>query len=118
MYYIWRFPADIVNSREGRSQVEAIPPGKILVEEFEWDERNEEHCGRHDLDPLIAEEVKDGAPKFYPNKPDVTGSHMMIGPDDEGEFWTVILVRVRNGLWRPITGWESGSKEIGLYKST
>ena len=97
---------------------ENLPPVALVVEEFEWDERNERHLAeRGRLDPLSVEDVRGQAPKFYPNKEGMSGSHMMIGPDSNGEHWTVIILDKGLGRWRPITGWKSDKREIELYNS-
>lgn len=84
---------------------------------FEWDEDNEPHCGRHGLTPFIAEEVRLGRPLVFPGKPARTATHMMIGPAQDGRFWTLhILESHRIGIWRPITGWPSSASETKLYK--
>jgi len=94
-------------------------PLEIEVREFEWDERNEKHCARHGVTPLLAEVVKDGQSKFFGNKPGKTGTHMMVGPDDRGRFWTIIILETgQRGRWRPITGWPSDPPEIARYDST
>lgn len=88
----------------------------IEVSEFEWDERNEEHCAQHKLTPATVEEVKDGLPKFFLNDPGKTGTHIMIGPDRGGKCWTIVILPVgKRGLWRAITGWPSTRTEIMKY---
>jgi len=94
-------------------------PIGIDVWEFEWDDNNESHCARHNVTPMVAEHVKDSRPKFFRNRPGKTGTHVMIGPDDTGRFWTIILLEAsRTGRWRPITGWPSDTAEIAKYNST
>jgi len=94
-------------------------PLPIDVWEFEWEESNEAHCSRHGVTPMVAELVKDGQPKFFRNRPGKTGTHVMIGEDDRGRFWTIILLETgQRGRWRPITGWPSVTAEITQYNST
>jgi hypothetical protein len=89
---------------------------EISVFEFSWDERNERHCARHQVTPVLVEEIKDGAPKFFENDPGKAGTHMMIGPDGSGRFWTIVIKPSgETGVWRPITGWPSDSAEIRKY---
>ena len=82
---------------------------------FLWDERNSGYATRHGLTPLIAAVLADQYPKLFPNRIGRTGTHMMIGPVERGEFWTVILIELEGGLWRPINGWKSSNAEIELY---
>jgi len=91
-------------------------PCEIQVFEFEWDERNETHCAAHQLTPVVAEEVKNSLPKFFLNDPGRTGTHIMIGPDLSGRFWTIVIrPSSAHGLWRPITGWPSDRAEVLKY---
>jgi hypothetical protein len=39
----------------------------------------------------------------------------MIGPDEDGRFWTIVLLYRDADLWRPITGWPSTNTEKRLY---
>lgn len=119
MYYIIDPSVDTVYRKENGGKVpESLPALPLVVEEFEWDERNERHFAeRGRLDALTVDEVKDHAPKFYPNKEGMSGSHMMIGPDSTGQHWTVIILDKGVGRWRAITGWISDKKEIELYNS-
>jgi uncharacterized DUF497 family protein len=97
---------------------ENLPAFRLVVDEFDWDERNERHLAeRGRLDPTRVEDVKDNTPKFYANKEGMAGSHMMIGPDAGGQHWTIIVLDKGHGRWRPITGWKSDKKEIELYNS-
>jgi hypothetical protein len=83
--------------------------------EFVWDERNSTYASRHGLTPLIAAVVADRYPKLFVNRLGRTGTHMMIGTTEDGEFWTIILVEVGSDRWRPINGWKSSKAEIELY---
>jgi hypothetical protein len=93
------------------------PPDAIQIEEVEWDEHNEAHAARHDITPWLVDDILDGRPLFFPNLPGRSGTHKMIGPSREGRFWTVIIVEVAEGRWRPITGWPSDKPEVELYKA-
>jgi hypothetical protein len=88
---------------------------------FEWDESNLYHMlveSPHGLGPDLCEEIKDDSPKLIPNRQRAgrSGSHLMVGPDKEGRFWTVVLLDRSRGLWRPITGWPSTANESRLYR--
>ena len=93
--------------------------------EFEWDEHNLRHIlddSPHGLTPRIVYLIASSGPQLFPNKPGAgrSGSHMMIGTaaegdSPEGNFWTVILLKKGDDLWRPITGWPSTGSEIRLF---
>jgi hypothetical protein len=40
----------------------------------------------------------------------------MIGPDEDGKFWSVVLLEIAPEVWRPITGWPSTNSEIRRYE--
>ena len=88
----------------------------LVVESFEWDERNLPHAGRHGVSPDVADDVLSVDPRFYRNKEGMAGTHMMIGPDWTGRYWTIIIRPSENlDVWRPITGWPSDRREIRRY---
>lgn len=95
------------------------PPAEIKVWEFDWDEENLTHCELHEVTPELAQEVMNASPMFFLNRPGKTGTHIMIGPDANRRFWTIILLETpTEGLWRPITGWPSTNTEIAWYNAT
>lgn len=88
---------------------------EIAVDEIEWDDRNLTHAARHGVTPTVVREVLDQRPLFRRNLAGRSGDHQMIGPDRSGRFWTVILLDLGVGRWRPITGWPSDNEERGWY---
>jgi len=83
--------------------------------EFEWDEGNTPHATRHGLTPYITAEVGLLAPQFFINEEGLTGTHIMIGPHEDGRFWTIVLIDLGDDRWRPIAGWRSDSEEMRMY---
>jgi hypothetical protein len=89
---------------------------EIVVRDFEWDDENRDHAGRHGLTEAIAHMVLTMRPLFFPNKRGRRAAIMMIGPAIYGEFWTIPIVESdEDGIWRPITGWPSEVGEVNLY---
>ena len=88
--------------------------------EFEWDSANLFHVlveAPKGITPALLEVIKGNEPKFFEeSRPGRSGTHRMIAPDDDGRFWTVILLRKTDYLWRPITGWPSTNRQIQAYK--
>ena len=81
--------------------------------EFRWNEFNLDHCLRHGVTPEVVTAVASNDPKLFPDTdPAHAGSDFMIGPDDGGRFWTVVLLSLGDDGWRPITGWPSTNTEI------
>jgi uncharacterized DUF497 family protein len=84
---------------------------------FDWDETNLAHAARHDVTPAVVESVALGAPKLFPNVgAGRSWSNLMIGPDEDGKFWSVVLLEIAPEVWRPITGWPSTNSEIRRYE--
>lgn len=91
---------------------------EITVERLLWEESNLAHCARHGVTPLVVAEVKDGSPRFWLNDPHKTGTHMMVGPDATGRFWTIVILAGGHvGDWKPITGWPSTPTEVKEYNT-
>lgn len=90
--------------------------------DFEFNQGNLQHLliDRADrgVTPSLIVEIGDGAPKLFPNEPGEgrTGSHMMVGPDANGRFWTIILLHLHGDLYRPLTGWPSTNPQIRMYR--
>jgi uncharacterized DUF497 family protein len=84
--------------------------------EFEWDARNEAHAAAHGVTPELTADISSRQAKVFPNRERRTGSHMMIGEDAGGRFWTIILLDRGQGRWRVITGWPSTPSEVRLYR--
>lgn len=91
----------------------------ITVFTFRWDdgpEGNLAHCARHEVTPVVVIQVYERSPLFFLNDPGKTGTHVMIGPDANGRFWTTIIAPTSDeGEWKPITGWPSTNTEIRRY---
>jgi hypothetical protein len=87
------------------------------VEEFEWDDDNLLHCSNeHRLGPVKVDQVRDTRCVFFFNHPDRAATHLMIGPDSSGRFWTVAISPSRAaGLWYDHTGYESSGRERKAY---
>jgi hypothetical protein len=87
----------------------------LEVGELEWDDENEEHLSRR-VPPERVDEVSWGPYRLLRNKRRRRGTIKMVGPDEGGAFWTVVLEKTdRPGRWRPVTGWPSTKGELTLY---
>jgi len=84
---------------------------------FDWDNDNLTHAARHGVTPDVVQQVAVNEPKLFANSgKGRSGSHLMVGPDDTGRFWSVVLLELTSELWRPITGWPSTNNEIRRYE--
>lgn len=61
-------------------------------------------------------EVARNAPLFFDNVEGRAANYRMVGPDDAGRLWTV-LVRIReDGSIRPINCWPTKAAEVKRYE--
>ncbi len=83
-------------------------------DEFEWDQENEEHIARHDVDPYEAEEaVQDPGSIHWRTR---EGRFFYIGMAENGRVLVVILDRKGRHLWRVATAREAIPKERKAYR--
>jgi hypothetical protein len=91
-------------------------PENIDAEELEFDENNVSHLARHGVSREAVEQVHRNTPRYFRNLPEHSGSHVMIGPDENGRFYFVVLRPTSTARrWRPITGWPLGRRGPRLY---
>ena len=90
--------------------------------EFELDPRNlkhflEDHPERG-INQALLNAIANGEPKVFENEPraDRSGSHLIIGPDGNRRFWTIVALQISEDRWRPITGWPSTNLEIRRHQ--
>jgi len=81
----------------------------IRIAEWDFDEHNTEELWRHGISDADVIAMLDGRIEVVRNKGDRAGSHKVIGLDRGGRLITIIAVPIstRQGIWRPITGWDS-----------
>jgi hypothetical protein len=92
-------------------------PDWIAVWDLEFDQKNVNHLAEHEVAPEDVLAVLLNAPRFFRNLPDRSGTHVMIGPDANGQFFFIALApRPIEGLWRPITGWRLGRRGEEFYR--
>jgi len=91
----------------------------LEIRSFEIDARNSGHFQVHGVDTNLIYDVLAGEPIFFGNPPadNRSGTHLMIGPASDGRFWTIVIVMTHEpGVWRPITGWPSTTKEMTTWR--
>jgi hypothetical protein len=81
-------------------------PVPIEVEAFEWDDDNIGHLHPSATVAMI-EEARLNNPIYLINRPGRTATHVMIGRAANGMHVHVPILQVREGVWRPVTGWRS-----------
>jgi hypothetical protein len=93
----------------------------LSIEAWEWDDGNIEHHATRGITPeLMEDDIWLEAPKYIANRRNRAASHLMIGPDAGGQFWTICILQVDDdpATWRAITGWKSKPREKAWYGRT
>jgi hypothetical protein len=104
---------DCIQGRQGANAVE------LYIEGWDWDDGNIDHLALRGISPeLIEDEVWLEAPRYLANRKGRSASHLMVGPDSGGRFWTICILQVEEdpAFWRAITGWQSKPHEIQWYR--
>lgn len=82
------------------------------IDEFEWDEANEEHVIRHGVDPDDVDWTLTGSRLIFRNKRDAAGDYLLVGRDRGGRLLSIAIVATsRLRIWRPITAWYCNERE-------
>ena len=81
---------------------------------FDWDNHNEQHIGRHDVEPYEAEEAMSDLLRvtFDTHGKGIRG---VIGKTEDGRI-LVVIYTMRNGLYRVITARDANSREKHAYR--
>ncbi len=84
----------------------------MKVQRFDWDSRNVEHIGRHEVSPEEAEDVFDHDPVFRKGR---SGFHTVYGRTGAGRYLFVVYVR-KPGAIRIITARDMTLTEKRYYR--
>jgi uncharacterized DUF497 family protein len=86
----------------------------LKISDFEWDEGNVIHLELgHGIEPEEVEEVFAQAPLFRRTK---KGHYVALGPTGGGRYLTIVFELKKQGVIRPITGWDMRKAEIQYYR--
>lgn len=78
----------------------------IVVDRFEWDDRNIDHIWEHGLDPETVDEVLESNYVVVSNRRGQTAPYLLIGLTYAGRCIAVPIVEGRrSGAWRPLSAW-------------
>ncbi len=90
------------------------------ISELEFDDWNEDELWRHRVRAAEVRQVlDDGDPVFFSNKKRHAATLIMVGPTHGGRFLTVPLAPTAvDGVWRPVTAWDSQPEEQAKYRAT
>jgi len=88
----------------------------VRIDEFEWDDSNLEHLGRHQLDAADVDAMLGSRITVIRNKRAGSGHYKFIGRARGGHLVTIIVARSAvPGRWRPVTGRRSNDAEKAAY---
>lgn len=85
----------------------------LRITDFEWDDANIEHIGRHRVSPDKAEQVLQNRPVVRRSR---SGRYVAIGQTDEGRYLVVVFEVRRAGRARVVTARPAQSEERRLYR--
>jgi uncharacterized DUF497 family protein len=75
----------------------------VRIGELEWDDDNVEHIARHNVTP---KEVEDVCFSLHLSERAGIGRYILSGQSAEGRCLNVVIDRIGQGLFRPITAFE------------
>lgn len=87
---------------------------KVLVKEFEWDDRNVLRLELgHGITPEEVEEVFAATPLFRKTK---KGHYVLMGPDLDCRYLTLVVELGKDDIARVITGWDMTREEKEYWR--
>ncbi len=88
----------------------------MLIVEFEWDDTNIRHLGRHGLDADQVNAMLNSRITVIRNRKAGSGEYKFIGKAQGGDLLTIVVARTAvPGRWRPVTGAKSTNAEATQY---
>jgi hypothetical protein len=88
---------------------------RLRVAQLVWNSQNLSHIRRHGGSVRVCREVLSNAPKFF-EQTGRSGSHLMIGPDRAGRFWTIAIDDLGDGRVMAVTAWPSKRNQVRRYE--
>ncbi len=90
---------------------------KVDVAGLLFDEDNEAKFAQHRIAPGEVQQVLDGTPRFFRNRPERRAPVVMLGPTSHGRLLLVPLEEAADGIWRPVTAFEPTPAQAARYRS-
>ena len=85
----------------------------MIVNGLEFDDNNLEHIGRHHITPLEVEEACSEKHITYKARYE---RYVICGQAVNGKYIRVILIRLYDSIFRPVTAYEMSEGEKKSYK--
>lgn len=85
----------------------------MRIAELEWDDENVQHIARHNVNPQEVEDVCFG---FHISEVESKQRCILSGQTSAGKHLNVVVERVGEGLFRPITAFEMSENYKRRYR--
>jgi uncharacterized DUF497 family protein len=85
----------------------------VIISELQWDDENAGHITRHDVNPQEVEDVCFGIHIIVKER---NQRYILSGQTAAGRYLNVVVERVSNGLFRPITAFEMSDNYKRRYR--
>lgn len=85
----------------------------MQIDDLEWDDRNEAHIARHQVEP---EEVEDVCYGNHIVRRSRGGRYEVCGQTDGGRYLVVVLEPLGGNRYRPVTARDMGVREQRSYR--
>jgi hypothetical protein len=84
----------------------------VEITEFDFDDENEEHIGRHGITTRQLDQVLKGEFAVMRNRSSRRATHIVYGRDFGGACIVIPVVPTAvPGVWRPVTAWYCKTSE-------
>jgi hypothetical protein len=89
-------------------------PSSPIVDDFAFDEENEEEMATHGISPGEIFQVLDSPHAVKKNRGGRRASHMLIGRNHQDQCIAIPIEPTRErAVWRPVTAWHCKAAEWG-----
>jgi uncharacterized DUF497 family protein len=85
----------------------------VLIIELEWDDENEEHILRHNVN---TEEVGDVCFGLNLSERESNSRYILSGQTRSGRYLNIVIERIGKGIFRPITAYEMDNSYKARYR--
>ena len=85
----------------------------MIISDLQWDDENVEHIARHSVNPQEVEDICFGS--HISNK-ESNQRYVLSGQTMAGRYLNVVIERVGQGLFRPITAFEMSEGYKSRYR--
>ena len=85
----------------------------MRIDELLWEDERVEHIARHNVNPKEVEDVCFG---LHLSRREKAGRYVLSGQSLQGRYLNVVVERISNGLFRPVTAFEMSENYKRRYR--